>query len=31
MLTRKNESLTSSWFEWREGIDLLDLPLEQAR
>lgn len=30
MLTRKNESLTSSWFEWREGIDLLDLPLEQV-
>ena len=30
MITRKNESLTSSWFAWREGIDLLQLPLEQV-
>ena len=30
MITRKNESLTSCWFEWREGIELLDLPLEQV-
>ena len=28
-ITRQNEQLMGAWFEWREGIDLLDVPSEQ--